>query len=381
MKKNKENENMRKILRTIKITGLIILSCLIITISFQYFINSQYKYALNEIATAVQDAKQISYYAARYELVEEAQENQYNPDIDYNEMKSSLKAGLDTIMTNLDQNSAANKADNSGLIRAQIKKDVNRLYNQQDILENDSDFALEVINSIDTQSTLLITYLDNVQNDMLSKLLLIQTVSYSFEFIMVITSIISLAIGIVSANRHKKDYERDKAYENYTDGLTGLLNQKYTTEVLPTEVTADGSGYLYMLDMDNFKKVNDTYGHAAGDKALITFANVLKNTTREADIPCRLGGDEFILYARAINNDKEAKQFAKRIQDNTAAAFKGTELDIVTISCGLTPVTKNTSFDMLKKRADKALYHVKEHEKGTYYLLKSRAMYAEHSNS
>lgn len=377
MYKSEDNENMRKILRTIKITGLVILSCLIIVISFQYYITSKYNYALDSISIAVQDAKQISYYAARYQLITMAQEIDPAPGVDYKEMRNAVREGLDSIVSRLDVSDAANRADGTGIIRAQIKKDVNRLYGQNE-MENEDSYSMDTISSIETQSTLLISYLDNIQNDTMMKLTVLQTASYSLDLVMIITSVISLAIGVVSANKHKRDYEKEKAYENYTDGLTGLLNQKYTTQVLPDDVTGDGSGYLFMLDMDNFKKVNDTFGHAAGDRALTTFADVLRNTTREDDVPCRLGGDEFLVYARAIKSDQEAKSFAKRIQDSTAKSFAGTELDIVTISCGITPVVEGIDFDILKKRADKALYHVKEHEKGTYYLLKSRVAYAAH---
>ena len=380
MRINEPNENMRKMLRTITVTGLVILACLITTISFQYYTVRQYNYALDEIAVAVQDAKQITYYALRYQLVNLAQESDDNPAINYDEMKDSLKTGLDFILKKLEDNDAANKADRTGLLRMQLKNDVNRLYGQSDDIINEDDFSMDVLSSIDTQSTLLISYLDNIQDDMMKRLAVLQAMSYVLYLIMIATSVMSLAIGVASANRHRRDYEIEKEYENYTDGLTGLLNQKYATTMLPREVMYDKTGYLLMLDMDNFKKVNDTFGHAAGDRALTTFAEVLRNTTRENDIPCRLGGDEFLVYARAIKNDAEAKSFAKRIQSKTVSAFAGTELSIVTISCGITPVVGGATFDILKKRADKALYHVKEHEKGTYYLLRSRETYGSNRN-
>jgi diguanylate cyclase (GGDEF)-like protein len=83
------------------------------------------------------------------------------------------------------------------------------------------------------------------------------------------------------------------------DPLTGLYNRRYLDETLERELSrAKREGYplsLTMIDLDHFKLVNDTYGHPAGDEVLIALSTLLQSQAREGDIPCRYGGEEFVL--------------------------------------------------------------------------------------
>jgi len=100
------------------------------------------------------------------------------------------------------------------------------------------------------------------------------------------------------------------------DWLTGLHNRRYFEETLADHIEA-ATRYnrelsLVLFDIDNFKQINDTRGHAAGDETLRQFADLLKKSARKADIVCRFGGDEFsvILPETGISN---AKQFVERV--------------------------------------------------------------------
>jgi diguanylate cyclase (GGDEF)-like protein len=110
-------------------------------------------------------------------------------------------------------------------------------------------------------------------------------------------------------------------HQAQTDSLTGLFNHRYFHERLRSEIgrTSRGSGpvSVLMLDVDDFKRVNDVYGHATGDHALADMAEILAQTARVSDVVCRLGGEEFgIIMADA--DLTQALAFARRIDDRLA---------------------------------------------------------------
>lgn len=149
------------------------------------------------------------------------------------------------------------------------------------------------------------------------------------------------------------------------DGLTGLFNRRYFEESLPAEITkaqrAGSSLSIVLMDIDYFKKVNDTYGHLAGDEALRVFAALLRQHIRKSDIACRYGGEEFIL-AMPDMPLVEAYQRAENIR----RAFKSIKIEFdglsfsATISMGLGayPDYAGTQQELLK-RIDQALYVAK----------------------
>ncbi|HMW73252.1 MAG TPA: GGDEF domain-containing protein, partial [Cellvibrionaceae bacterium] len=102
-----------------------------------------------------------------------------------------------------------------------------------------------------------------------------------------------------------------------TDNLTSLFNQRHLMICLHQEIERTQRTQLptslILLDIDHFKKINDTYGHAVGDQALMHLANLLRNAVRKLDIPCRQGGEEFavILPSTPI---LVAKQIAERVR-------------------------------------------------------------------
>lgn len=97
--------------------------------------------------------------------------------------------------------------------------------------------------------------------------------------------------------------EQDLREKASVDGLTGALNRKAAEQKINTLMQdKECKGYLLMLDIDDFKTVNDTMGHAIGDLALITLVKLLKEHFRREDIIGRLGGDEFIVFMTNIEN-------------------------------------------------------------------------------
>lgn len=158
------------------------------------------------------------------------------------------------------------------------------------------------------------------------------------------------------------------------DLLTGLYN-KVTAELLIKNITNfaekdDIDGAFLIIDVDNFKQVNDTFGHACGDEVLTNVAKGLLSLFRTGDIVGRMGGDEFIAYMNHIGNAKIAAKKAQQICDmfNRIQLQSNTDYKLSgTIGIALFP-THGKNFDELYKNADKALYYAKEKGKNTYCL-------------
>lgn len=151
------------------------------------------------------------------------------------------------------------------------------------------------------------------------------------------------------------------------DTLTGLMNRRgllETADYLFGQLQRDHDRLVVMFaDLDKFKLINDTHGHAMGDEVLKRFARILRNSLRNSDIAARLGGDEFVL----ILTDTDAEQaegVAQRIQEQVAECSATHQLECsVTIGLGEAPTHGNTLADLLAQ-VDRALYHAKAREGG-----------------
>lgn len=152
-----------------------------------------------------------------------------------------------------------------------------------------------------------------------------------------------------------------------TDAMTGLLNRRSLQKTL-TELCAHSGGVLMMVDLDNFKPVNDLYGHGTGDRVLIRFAEILRNSIRASDIAGRMGGDEFILFCRDVHSERLIAEKADAINKSLLAAAKelmGEDMSIpLGASMGAVFVPdEGKNFADLYRKADKALYSVKQNGK------------------
>ena len=154
--------------------------------------------------------------------------------------------------------------------------------------------------------------------------------------------------------------------QNIKDPLTKLYNRRYLDHILPQLIALakrrnSKLGFL-MIDMDYFKKVNDTYGHDAGDKILQTLSNVIINSIRETDIAIRFGGEEFIVILTDIHSKEDLIKVAEKIRKNIEKTkfHTGQEFIQKTISIGasLFPDNCATGWECIKY-ADLALYKAK----------------------
>jgi diguanylate cyclase (GGDEF)-like protein len=153
--------------------------------------------------------------------------------------------------------------------------------------------------------------------------------------------------------------------QSETDSLTGLSNRRKLicglTEHFELFARYKASTSVLIFDIDNFKGINDEYGHLSGDQAIITTAEVCRHELRATDFPARLGGDEFVVLMPHTDSE-QALLIAERLRLRIAEALAalGTLGAGATISGGLSAMTPgDLSYEEVLKRADEALYRAK----------------------
>ena len=168
----------------------------------------------------------------------------------------------------------------------------------------------------------------------------------------------------------QKKYEENLIYLAYHDALTGLKNRKAFYEQLQdaiyhakrygTEVA------LIYIDIDKFKKVNDTLGHEMGDVLLLEIRDRLQSTLRKTDFVSRIGGDEFVVLVDNPHHIHPAA-IAEKIVKNLSEPYdlKGNIVDYISSSVGISIFpTDAVDMDSLVKKADQAMYMAKEKRNG-----------------
>ncbi len=169
---------------------------------------------------------------------------------------------------------------------------------------------------------------------------------------------LSLSIGWVAELLHRA--REDAQRLAFTDELTGLPNRRYARLFLEKEFEAARRGralVLVLFDLDHFKAYNDARGHAAGDAALQTFAEVLAATTRKMNLSARYGGEEFLSVVSSANVEG-ALVFVERVRERLAARHHNG--DGLSVSAGVAAFSGGIhSVDELLAVADDALYRAK----------------------
>lgn len=177
----------------------------------------------------------------------------------------------------------------------------------------------------------------------------------------------------------------------FTDTLTGLKNRRALDHILPRVVEAGKGFTLMQMDLDRFKAVNDSLGHAAGDFVLQQVANILQDEIRDSDDAARLGGDEFVLLFQGDIPQDVLRSIAARViaRIEEPMDFKG---HTCRISASLGIISGDgfcrKSADTLLHQADQALYFCKENGRGQYAFYEADKMRSQtflddqnHSNS
>ena len=169
-----------------------------------------------------------------------------------------------------------------------------------------------------------------------------------------IESFVSIGIDITT----KKEMEKIAS----TDKLTGIYNRRMLDEILQIEIEVaqrhNSELSLIIIDIDNFKDVNDNYGHLIGDETLKKMSSIIFENIRTSDIFGRYGGEEFLIICTQTNKDN-AYILAEKLR-TIVGKYNFNKIGTKTISLGISTYEKNDSIESLFKKADEALYCAKE---------------------
>ena len=190
-----------------------------------------------------------------------------------------------------------------------------------------------------------------------------------------IIGIIALINDVTEKELLKMELEK----RSRTDQLTGLLNKGAVEDlikmILTTSANKGKTSALLVIDTDDFKNVNDTFGHIAGDRVLATIGRIINTSFKGNDVAGRIGGDEFMVLLRDIDSKETAGKIAERLQHEVLNAFSNDLKECVSLSIGIaiTP-DHGTDFNELYKAADNAMYYVKNHGKASYHIYSNEPL-------
>ena len=187
---------------------------------------------------------------------------------------------------------------------------------------------------------------------------------------------ISLAIGTMSFKLISTQTELKRLADE--DPLTQLPNRRSFFATAQTHLEGlesnGGTSALLVIDADHFKQLNDSYGHAVGDRALVGIAEVLRENFRESDLICRVGGEEFAVLLPEMSIS-EAQPLATRVVEAVAAnplSEPGAVIEY-SVSCGVADTTTSYNLQALFKAADDAMYLAKRQGRNRVALIHDAA--------
>ena len=166
------------------------------------------------------------------------------------------------------------------------------------------------------------------------------------------------------AYRHMREFNARVEETSLLDPLTNVLNRRGFSERFEAEESRfyrTGENFsLLMIDLDNFKSINDTYGHLVGDETLVMLCNIMREHLRGMDVLGRWGGEEFVVILGRTDSRLAAEVAEKlRATIENFRGFPAQENRSLTVSIGVTDYQQHQSFDRMTKFADKAMYVAK----------------------
>lgn len=178
--------------------------------------------------------------------------------------------------------------------------------------------------------------------------------------------VVGKTLDVTKEKQELEDLER----KANLDSLTKLNNKVHTRTLIENILYKSNNERVqhafFLIDLDNFKEVNDTWGHLCGDNLLVRFANTLISSFTSADIIGRVGGDEFLVFVPNIKSYAEAKRIAQRIVSRGSNIYLENKR-IITVSVGMSVFPKDAqSYDALFRSADLALYQAKRKGKNGF---------------
>lgn len=192
--------------------------------------------------------------------------------------------------------------------------------------------------------------------------------NYEYTFVGVfILFVVILILFIMVTNRTEKEKLATTAH---TDALTGLFNKDYTQKSIDLYLQKSETVNCFLImDVDNFKRVNDTFGHAVGDTVLKKLGHLYYESFRKNDILGRIGGDEFVILMKDVNDEIVEEKLHVLLNEVQKLHIEEMNDESISISIGacMTPSFGN-SFMELYRKADEALYNTKKSTKNGYMI-------------
>ena len=172
-----------------------------------------------------------------------------------------------------------------------------------------------------------------------------------------------LALTYNEAYRENQETQKLIRHEAEHDVLTDALNRGSFEKILNIYENGETPFAMIICDVDIFKHVNDTYGHAVGDQILKKVASLLQTTFRSIDYVCRIGGDEFAVIMVDVSQELDYTVLDKITTINDQLSCPADDLPAVSLSVGVAFTERANPGESIFKDADKALYHVKQNRK------------------
>lgn len=185
-----------------------------------------------------------------------------------------------------------------------------------------------------------------------------------------VATLVSVLLAYLAARYHYQWQHRLALHyhSSMRDELTQLLNRRGAYEAVAVSRSVRGNSHAVLLiDIDNFKHINDNYGHAAGDAVLVNVAKAIRGSVRDGDVVARLGGDEFLVFSPACD-ESTARAIVARILER--AASQTDSVYAYTLSVGICIESNTvTQFDVMYRRADEAMYRAKAAGKNRFEVI------------
>ena len=176
-------------------------------------------------------------------------------------------------------------------------------------------------------------------------------------------------VGRLYCNEHKRKAKQLLINQAHKDHLTGLFNRTYSENEIINHFRISTRGYLLILDVDDFKGINDTYGHLKGDEVLIHIGNCINEVFFDDCIVSRWGGDEFLVYLYNDISINEIDNYLQILKNNVSVYTNDFTSIKITLSIGISKNSEGEQYKEVLNRADRALYRTKSNGKNGYCYM------------
>ena len=179
-------------------------------------------------------------------------------------------------------------------------------------------------------------------------------------------------VGIIHYSGDKKPQKTYYRTEYASDSMTGLFNKRAINEYAIEQIQNNKkNGYLAIIDIDNFKQINDRYGHMFGDEVIIKTAEILRSITQNRGMAGRFGGDEFLLVLDKVKQEEEVRRIMKVLDKHAKWAFAEKVGFTISFSVGICKFPEDgDTYEEVLKKADKCLYLAKDKGKNRYIIYR-----------